>query len=215
MDRAASDAVWSDGRCGHAKPAVELYGLCATLSCPKCGTTLLFLLRFWHPKTFRVTKLDDMEQPVNRTTVRGANEFIFATAAVIFRPKGDANPDGDSPERDRTILSILMDTWVDDKKKLLPPIDFERPWRDIYCQHGFTSCWAYDNTRFLECNDCAAELKFTLAGKSGFYTNMARLPLEPTEYGLDGADVMVKIILEFADALELLGMMVDRDVRRP
>ena len=168
MDRAVLDAVWRDGRCSHSKPAVGLYGLCATLSCPDCSTTMQFLLRFGRPKTFRVTMMDGTGRPVGRASVREASEFIFATATVLFLPESDADQAGDSPERDRAMLSILMDTLTGDKGEPLPPIDFEGPWRDIDCPHKSASCQVYSNTLYLECHDCAAELRFTLAGKSGF-----------------------------------------------
>lgn len=212
MDRAALEAAWVDGRCGHATTVMSLHGLCATLSCADCGLRMLFLLRFGRPKTFEVFMHDGAERPVGRAFARDAGRFVFTAATSARMPEPGAHPEGKHPERDQNLVAILMDVLVrsEGRAEPGPAVDFAVPWRGTGCRHESTVCHAYSDSIYLDCTDCAATLLFKVHGADAFEVFMARLPLPSAEYGLHGAGAVIDTIREFADTLDLPDKMADR-----
>ena len=210
LNAADLKAVWRDGQCNHAGAHMGLYGLCATLSCHDCGTTMSFLLKFGRPKTFEVTMNDHTVRPVGQASPKAAAQFLHGAATNIMIPDGP-DPESISPERDAATLTMLSEELIGDSQPKRPPkADFVGPWRDIGCSHKSVSCQLYGNRMLLECTDCATEMTFTHTGRDMFHVAMARLPLPAEDYGWHQTDSVLGIIREFAHTLEIPNVMADR-----
>ena len=211
IDRYRLEEIWQDGVCDHSEPIISAYGLCANLTCTKCGTSMQFILKFGYPKTFELT-IDG--QFVGYSLTSDVREFMGTKKFQLVMPEDGADPEGGAPLRDQTMLMLLMNELLvidndHDMYQHTPMKDFAKMWNKIPCQHETGYCQIQNDMITLECTDCASTITFTHRYDDKFQTYVTRLPLGGTDCGLHSADKVVNFLLKSAEVLELPNVLAD------
>lgn len=201
--------AWDGGRCVHAKPEIHMDGRRAELSCPDCGRSLAFLLKFGRPMTFEVST--SAGQPaLGRAATSTAAGFLRERATRITAPEGWADPESGSADLNRAMLSKLMEALAgppdpNGPNGVPPPTDFEAAWSGFGCEHDLTVCESYSNRITLRCHNCGACIIFALYGNGRFHAASSVV-----DYGMHTAAEVAEYVRKCTPTLSLPGMMADK-----